>query len=77
MLPAPLARIIMEMASMFYSLRQLQKEGIAPSESAVRRYIKEGKISPPFQMGRGAKRRFDDNHRAEFLGLQKPKAATA
>jgi len=70
-------RINAETTSMFYSLRQLQREGIAPSESAVRRYIKEGKISPPFQMGPGAKRKFDDNHRAEFLGLQKPKAASA
>jgi hypothetical protein len=62
---------------MYYSLRQLQKEGIAPSDTSVRRYIKEGKISKPFQMAPGGMRRFSDDHRAEFLGLQKPKAATA
>jgi len=63
---------------MYYSLRQLQKEGIAPSDTSVRRYIKEGKISKPFQMAPGGMRRFDENHRNEFLGLAKPKApATA
>jgi len=62
---------------MFYSLRQLQREGIAPSDTSVRRLVKEGKISPPFQTHPGAKRRFGEDHRAEFLGLKKPKAATA
>jgi DNA-binding transcriptional MerR regulator len=62
---------------MFYSLRQLQKEGIAPSDTSVRRYIKEGRISPPYQMAPGGMRRFDEDHRDQFLGLKKPKPVTA
>jgi len=70
-------RFAMETTSMFYSLRQLQREGIAPSDTSVRRLVKEGRISPPHQTHPGAKRRFSEDHRAEFLGLQKPKPATA
>jgi hypothetical protein len=74
---APIVRITTETTSMFFSLRQLQREGIAPSDSTVRRLIKEGKLTPPFQRGRGSKRVFSEDHRDELLGIKKPKPAVA
>jgi len=62
---------------MFYSLKQLQREGVAPSDTHTRRLVKEGKVSPPLQRGPGCKRLYTDDHRAEFLGLKKPEAAGA
>ena len=72
-----LVRFVTEIIPMFYSLRQLQKEGIAPSDTSVRRLVKEGRISPPHQTHPGAKRKFSEDHRAEFLGLKKPGPAGA
>jgi|GraSoiStandDraft_39_1057311.scaffolds.fasta_scaffold242631_2 hypothetical protein len=61
----------------YHRLKDLQQRHIAPSDTHTRRLVKEGKISPPLQRVPGGKRIWTDDHVAEFLGLQKPKAATA
>jgi len=62
---------------MYHHLKDLQREKIAPSDTHVRRLVREGKISPPLQRTPGGKRIWTDDHVAEFLGLKKPEAAGA